>query len=227
MVAAKVIKLFGFPCRLISIDLGIDAEIEIINDNAKSTGEFLKCQIKTTQTKNNFVYVQERHLIYWNSINIPVIVFLVHLNTEKIFWHCIKDISQYEKSGESVKILFDEKTTLSKRNKRQFIDLIYFKSAEEIRRIYESSCDLACTDKTELLDTDNYDFTTVEFFVSNLMKIEDGFAKVRKLQRRHVSLEKIDTEYKDQLDLIRYIYTKLESFEISLKEMKVLIIIII
>lgn len=159
--------------------------------------------LETTQSNKNYVYVQERHIVYWNSINIPVIVFLVHLRTEKIFWHCIKDISQYEKSGESVKISFDEKSTLSKQNKRQFIDLVYFKSAEEIRRIYESSYALAYSDKTELLDTDNYDFTTVEFFVSNLIKIEDDFAKVRKLQRRHVSLEKIDAEYKDQLNLIR------------------------
>ncbi len=96
LVAAKIIKLFGFPCRLISIDLGIDAEIEIINENAKSTGEFLKCQIKTTQTNNNFVYIQERHLIYWNSINIPVIVFLVHLRYQRYF---SRSLQRYRSSG--------------------------------------------------------------------------------------------------------------------------------
>jgi len=202
LVAAKIIKLFGFACRLISIDLGIDAEIEIINNEEKSTGEFLKCQIKTTLKEDYHVYIQEKHLIYWNSVNIPVIVFLVHLKSEKIFWHCIKDLSQYEKSGSSIKLLFEKSSRFKKNNKQQFVELVHFKSFEEIRRIYEDAYEIAYQDKTELLDTGEYDLTTVEFFVANLVKIEYEFSKVKKMQLRNKSLEKIDIEFRDKLKLI-------------------------
>ena len=204
LLVAKVIKLFGFPCRLTTIDIGIDAEIEIINNELKSTGEFLKCQVKTTLSDHYTIYIQKKHIEYWNSVNIPLVVFLVHLHTEKIYWHCIKDISQYEMSGSGVKIEFVKTNTLKKSSKKEFIELVHFKSFEEIRRIYEDAYAIAYKDKVELLDTDNYDFLTVEHFVHNLNRIQYSLSKVRKLQNRNKSLAKVDVEYAEQLNCIHW-----------------------
>ena len=202
LVAAKIIKFFGFPCRLMAIDLGIDAEIEIINAENKSTGEFLKCQIKTTNSEEFSLYLQEKHVMYWNSINIPVIVFLVHLNKEKIYWHSIKNIEQYQRLTNGIKVDFNQNDILKKSSKKIFIDLVNFKSFEEIRRIYDEAYDVAYKDKVEFLDTGNYDFITIELFVQNLVKIEYDFAKVKKMQRRNKNLEKVDDEYFDKLQTI-------------------------
>lgn len=118
LFASRIIKLFHFPCRLINIDIGIDAEIEIIDDNFKSTGVFLKCQVKTTTSDKFYIYVEEGHLEYWNKINVPVIVFLVHLDTEKIYWHCIDDIEKYTKGKTDYVINFDKTDILKKRIKK-------------------------------------------------------------------------------------------------------------
>jgi len=202
LLAAKIIKLFGFPCRLIGIDIGIDAEIEIIDKNYKSTGEFLKCQIKTTEKEDFHVYVKERHIRYWNSVNIPVIVFLVHLNTEQIYWHCIKDVEQYDKSGKSIRIGFDVGDILQESNKENFVDLVYFKSFEAIRKIYDEAYTIAHADTKNYLKTGNYDYTTIEHFVGHLFKMEYEFQKVARLKRQNKVLDKIDIEYADKLKVI-------------------------
>lgn len=72
LVAARIIKFFGYPCRLTNIDIGIDAEIELIDSNYKSTGQFIKCQIKTTTSDKFHLYLDDRHIVYWNKLNVPV-----------------------------------------------------------------------------------------------------------------------------------------------------------
>ena len=83
-------------------------EIEIIDDNFKSTGEFLKCQVKTTTSDKFYLYVEEKHIEYWNKINMPVIIFLVHLDTENIYWHCVDNIENYTKGKTDYVINFDK-----------------------------------------------------------------------------------------------------------------------
>lgn len=218
LVAAKIIKLFGFPCRLMGIDIGIDAEIEIIDAEYKSTGQFLKCQIKTTLSKDFSICLQEKHILYWNSINIPIVVFLVHLTEEKIYWHCIKNIKEYEKSNSGVTVKFDTTNILKKSSKKTFIQLVHIKSFEEIRKIYEELYEIAHKDKVELLDTKNYDYFTVEHFVRNLLKIEYDLSKVKKLQRRNKSLIKVDEEYLEKLDEINEYISEVQELRDNILE---------
>ena len=61
LLVARIIKLFGYPCRLNSIDIGIDAEIELIDTNYKSTGKFINRQFfrgtKFCCVKKNRLYL--------------------------------------------------------------------------------------------------------------------------------------------------------------------------
>ncbi len=202
LFASRIIKLFGFPCRLINIDIGLDAEIEIIDDNFKSTGEFLKCQVKTTKSDKFYLYVEEKHIEYWNKINIPVIIFLVHIDTEKIYWHCVDSIDKYKKGKSEYVITFEKTDILKKSNKERFKDLAYYHIINEIKKIYEESYSIALDDTTQYLDTDNYDITTFEEFVYHANKIQYDLKKVKRLVLKNKSLEKVAKEYSDQLDFI-------------------------
>ena len=202
LFAARIIKLFSFPCRLINIDIGIDAEIEIIDDNFKSTGEFLKCQVKTTTSDKFYLYVEEKHIEYWNKINIPVIIFLVHLDTEKIYWHCVDNIEKYTKGKTDYVINFDKADILKKSNKEKFKDLAYFHLINQIKKIYDESYNIALEDTTQYLDTNNYDLTTFEEFVYHANKIKYDLKKVKKLILKNKSLEKVRHDYYDKLEII-------------------------
>ncbi|HIE4544997.1 TPA: DUF4365 domain-containing protein [Providencia rettgeri] len=88
-----VSRYFNWPCRLISIDVGIDAQVEVFTEDKKSTGFFFGIQIKTTSIKQS-VNVSLRHLCYWKSIDDPVILISVFFSEEQvpvIKWKHIND----------------------------------------------------------------------------------------------------------------------------------------
>lgn len=107
--AYKVAKELGWPCRLFDIDIGIDAQVEILTDARESTGRFVALQVKATSAAEvDCRYVSEQQLNYWRSLEIPVFVVLVDLQKEKMFLHLIEATREYEatKKGQR-KIPFD------------------------------------------------------------------------------------------------------------------------
>lgn len=203
LLVARVIKLFGYPCRLNSIDIGIDAEIELIDDNFKSTGKFIKCQIKTTKLSDkSSLFLAEKHIKYWNSISVPVVIFLVHLDTEEIFWHCVDNIESYEKSASGYKIEFDSTQILKEDNKEKFDEIAIFPLIQQIKKVYDDAYTKAMSDKSEYLDERNYDLTTVEFIVENFYEIKANLDKVEKLISDNPTLSKIKYKYSKELDVI-------------------------
>ena len=200
LVAAKIIKLFGYPCRLFGIDIGIDAEIEIIDENLKSTGEFLKCQVKTRTDLVMHVYVDGNHIEYWNKMNIPVIIFLVHLETEQIFWHCVDDITKYRKTDSSYVIEFDAKDMLEKSNKQSFRNLSYYPTIRHIEKIYDEAFDQVTEDIN--IRKEEYDLMNLEDFVLHVNKIVHDFKKVDKLIRKNDVLENVKKRYLKKLEVI-------------------------
>ncbi|EHC4278548.1 DUF4365 domain-containing protein, partial [Escherichia coli] len=83
---------FVWPCRILDIDMGLDAQVEIYDDNCHSTGMFIGVQVKTTSKKIDDslrVSVPIKNLIYWQSINDPIVIVRVFLNDNGlpvIFW---------------------------------------------------------------------------------------------------------------------------------------------
>lgn len=107
--AYKIAKELGWPCRLFDIDIGIDAQVEILTDDRESTGRFVALQVKATSAEEvDCRYVSERQLKYWRSLEIPVFVVLVDLQKEQMFLHLIEATREYEATKRGTrKIPFD------------------------------------------------------------------------------------------------------------------------
>jgi hypothetical protein len=81
-----------------STDIGIDAEIEII-ESGRSTGLLVAAQIKsgpsyfTERVEQGFVYREDhhRHLEYWSTHVLPVLVILYDPQGQKAYWQVITD----------------------------------------------------------------------------------------------------------------------------------------
>lgn len=87
---------FKFPFRVMSADIGIDAEIEMIDEEYHSEGLVLKVQVKATQkaiTKNFSAYIDKAHLKYWDKLTVPVLFFKVDLTNNNIYY---KHISSHD-----------------------------------------------------------------------------------------------------------------------------------
>jgi hypothetical protein len=98
-VAYKIAKELGWPCRLFDIDIGIDAQIEILTTDRMSSGRFVALQVKSTSVKETDArYVSGRKLTYWRSLEIPVFVVLVDLRSEQIYLHLIEADHEYEQT---------------------------------------------------------------------------------------------------------------------------------
>lgn len=107
--AYKIAKELGWPCRLFDIDIGIDAQVEILTDTRESTGRFVALQVKASSAEEvDCRYVSPRQLQYWRSLGIPVFVVLVDLRKERMLLHLVEAERDYEKTAKGkYKIRFD------------------------------------------------------------------------------------------------------------------------
>jgi|GEM_PF-5897772 arsenate reductase-like glutaredoxin family protein len=201
LVASRIIKLFGFPCRLTNIDIGIDAEIEIIDKNSNSTGQFIKCQIKSTRNKKFNWYIDKIHIEYWNKLKIPVIIFLVHIKTDKIYWHIIEEANNYVETKSKYKIDFDSKHILKKSNKKKFIEISLHKTHKKIEEIINDAKQTIKKDQN-LIETDKWDITSLIEFVYNANKIEYKLDQIQKWITKEPELAQHFTEYNSDIMFI-------------------------
>lgn len=144
LVAHKITRLLEWPCRLYGVDLGVDAETEVMDENGQSTGDIIKIQIKSfdsiSSTDATAVYVEDRHIEYWKRFCLPVIICCVDLSKEKIYWKQITATEAYASGGVSKKISFclehDALDTSSKASLKQLV------TPERSKRIDELFCQL-------------------------------------------------------------------------------------
>ncbi|MCG7537393.1 DUF4365 domain-containing protein [Pseudoalteromonas sp. OOF1S-7] len=132
-----ICNFFGWPCRLLDIDVGIDAQIELFDEKNHSLGMFIGAQVKTSQGNEPNVQVKLNNLEYWASIEDPVILVSITLDEEpKIYWKLINDgsISGYIDKAKSnasgkVQISFSPDNEIDVTDKAKFKSLIYMKQA--------------------------------------------------------------------------------------------------
>jgi hypothetical protein len=86
-----ITKSFGWPCRLLDIDLGLDAQVEICDEKHNVIGKFIAVQIKSTQSSKKSVSLSLSNLQYWKTMDDPVIVVRIINVTKKpkIYWKII------------------------------------------------------------------------------------------------------------------------------------------
>lgn len=107
--AFQIANILKWPCRLFDIDIGIDAQVEILNEDRTSTGRFVAFQVKATSSEEQDCrYVSKRQLAYWRELDLPVFVVLVNLSKPAMFLHRVvldKDYAVTEKG--SIRIDFN------------------------------------------------------------------------------------------------------------------------
>lgn len=108
-------------------DLGIDAQIEIINDSRQGTGRIIAAQIKAgksffeEETTDEFVFRgKKKHLNYWLNHSLPVIIIICNLDTEVCYWAEVNRTSVNE-LDKGWKILIPKTQTLSNQHKNRLI----------------------------------------------------------------------------------------------------------
>lgn len=103
LVARLFIKHFNWICRLQDVDMGIDAEYEVVGKACNATGKVAKIQVKATSkafTKGaNDFYIEQHHLHYWQTFSLPVVFCYVSLVTDEVLWLCIEPDSPYRTRG--------------------------------------------------------------------------------------------------------------------------------
>lgn len=114
--AYTITRLLGWPCRLYGVDLGVDGEVEIMDDDRKSVGDIIKLQIKAFDDEESkstvSIYVEDRHILYWRKYCLPVVLCAVDLHRESVYWKQITATEAYKSSGESGKVDFSTTTDL-------------------------------------------------------------------------------------------------------------------
>lgn len=169
--AFKFTKLFGWPYRMLDVDLGVDAEIEILDQNDISTSDIIKLQIKTfdtiTKEESKKIYVSHQHIGYWKKFCLPIIVICVDLQNEKIYWKPVTATESYASGGESnvisINLINDELTINSKAS---FLALVTPEESKDI----ESLLSKARQQHKDLLDQITYAIDG-----DQLSKIEEKF----------------------------------------------------
>lgn len=114
--AYKITQLFGWPCRLTNADVGIDGEVEIVDDYVAATGDIIKLQIKAIAhpgaAPTVSVYVEDRHVFYWQRFCVPVVVCAVDLTRETIYWRQMTSTETFRSTGAAGKVEFSTTTDL-------------------------------------------------------------------------------------------------------------------
>ena len=73
-------------------DVGIDGQIEYVNDAGEATGHVVAVQVKSgsayVKLKDNYIRFQpdEKHRLYWENFPLPVIVVIYDPATGKAYW---------------------------------------------------------------------------------------------------------------------------------------------
>lgn len=164
-LAYKMTKILDWPCRLYGVDLGVDAELEIMNSSNESTGDIIKIQIKSvdeiTRTDSVSIFVDDRHINYWKRFCLPVIVCCVDLKNENVYWKQITATESYQTAGLSKKVSFCLKNDLLKlSSKKELIELacpsesknieLYF---EELAKLYDElpKSSFSCSDQADTM----------------------------------------------------------------------------
>lgn len=201
---------FVWPCRILDIDMGLDAQVEIYDDNNHSTGMFIGVQVKATGktlAQKPSVSIPLKNIVYWESIDNPMVLIRVCLNNNKrhptIYWkHLDKEkLSNYINSGnENITITFNKEDILTINDKENWISLFitpdemkFIKNIEAVRNKIEFYYDYFLIDSsTSTSEYDRYGLSGDNFFhdINNIFNAYDNFQSVIDKNPRLIILSK-------------------------------------
>jgi hypothetical protein len=113
--AYQIASVLKWPCRLFDIDIGVDAQVEVLEENGVSTGKFVAFQIKSTTVGRHGAcsYVRKKHLAYWLDLDIPLFAVLVDLPRQVMYLHHVTKGKRYPITKKGLRLLEAEDRTAS------------------------------------------------------------------------------------------------------------------
>jgi hypothetical protein len=171
-----ILRNFGWPCRLLDIDIGIDAQIEVLNEMNRPTGNCLPVQIKTTNSEELKLQIDTAHLNQWSQMNESVLLVLIDFKTEEpnIYYKEIQceDIQNKLnhaalKNHDSKVIWFTDEDLLTKELKNKLTSISY-KNLDEITKKNAKELIKIIEEKKQFFEVDSdhwgaFDFDSIEY----------------------------------------------------------------
>jgi hypothetical protein len=118
---AGLVNQFGYIWRETgNADVGIDGQVEHVNTDGACTGHVVAVQVKTGSsfidngdTHDIAFYPNEKHIHYWRTFPVPVILAIVDPDSEIVYW---TDVRRWLRSpmtanSKGIKIARDRKLT--------------------------------------------------------------------------------------------------------------------
>lgn len=202
--AYHVTQKLGWPCRLLDVDLGIDAQIEVLDEKQQVTGKFILAQVKTTSNGVCSVSIKKKHFEYWSSIKEPVILVFIDINSHNVFYKPMTksyiDSALNMLTGDSLLIKFDSSDTLDSSccptlRKLSLLEPINFykKHHYEIEILLDALSDIinckstCCSDDCfcELKSRHDFELTLIKSIVDGTRQIRDEIHEINKHVFKH------------------------------------------
>lgn len=100
---AEVVNNFGYVFReTANADVGIDGQVEHVDGDGNCTGHVIAVQVKSGTSYSSagdantiIYYPNEKHINYWRSFPVPVILAIIQPDPKVIFW---TDVRRYLRS---------------------------------------------------------------------------------------------------------------------------------
>ncbi|MBY7898783.1 DUF4365 domain-containing protein [Vibrio fluvialis] len=167
-----VSRYFRWPCRLLDIDVGVDAQLEVMDENNHTTGDFIAVQIKTTISNQPNVSIDLANLKYWKSMEDVVIIVSITTKTvtPKIYWKVINDenidnlINAAKKNKtHTTTVTFDNSNQLLETDKLTF-SLLPYRGEVEKTNLLISKLIIQCDGQLHSLWHNNFQEYRVDHF---------------------------------------------------------------
>ncbi|EBZ3089650.1 DUF4365 domain-containing protein [Salmonella enterica subsp. enterica serovar Enteritidis] len=143
-----IVRNFKWPCRLLDIDVGIDAQVEIFEDEI-STGDFFAVQIKSTVENDPDMSIDLSDFMYWKQLESQVIlvrILMADNHSEPVmYWKSFsKDyldeivIEMGATGFQSKKVFFSESDKLTSESKDSWKEAILSDNDKRLIRVARS-----------------------------------------------------------------------------------------
>jgi hypothetical protein len=193
-------------------DVGIDGQIEFVNDLGEATGQIVAVQVKTgpsylkgNRNKTWVYYPSDAHRRYWEQFPVPVLLFLCDPGTRRVFW---VDARQLLRSQSKVRMsgIHVPKTSILEEGARGSL----FASIGEIDGHFLEVDELVNALMERKIDKPGYSASFFDFFATGLTNIAntlyfgmDLVCKVAEARTEVVSTG--DDEHQFAYDYMRFV----------------------
>jgi hypothetical protein len=157
-------------------DIGVDGEIEILDQSKTSTGGLLKVQVKTTNDSHSGqrirIPMEEKHLDYFASLTVPPILAVVSLKDKQIWWKPILDKTHYKGPRRGFSISLHPETDKLTRFSGPVLQMIGERSNAMIAKYLIEEVEADLDDMEDREASGEFDVVTGEIWAQTIHSIE-------------------------------------------------------